>query len=305
MAAAHPTTAAVYPRLAQDYQLLVRLDELEAGGGCLLLQLLLLHAILGTLLACCAYSTVKCKNDQLSCTCAWFKQRTLPTGWVPSAPASPLPVAPPTGAASQPEPAPPLPEDQLAQLPVHVHRTPTKKGRQMGGSTGFTPSSTPRKSLFPSPSGKGSGGAAAGREPAAPPGCVPVLVEQAAGGVHAAQQLQLGSAQPPRPAGWAASAKVGAAAAATAAADAANGGGIKAARPAAPAAPGELGQEIVPAAAPLDSEGSEGEEDDPLCSVCLEPFADGAKVRTRCGRRRVVQLVCGSRLQARLQVRAL
>lgn len=199
----------------------------------------------------------------------------------------------PTGAASQPEPPPPLPEDQLAQLPVHVHRTPTKKGRQMGGSTGFTPSSTPRKSLFPSPSGKGSGGVAAGREPAAPPGCVPVLVEQAAGGVHAAQQLQLGSAQPPRPAGWAASAKVGAAAAATAAADAANGGGIKAARPAAPAAPGELGQEIVPAAAPLDSEGSEGEEDEPLCSVCLEPFADGAKVRMGCGRRRLVHLLCG------------
>ena len=189
-------------------------------------------------------------------------------------------LPPPAGAASQPEPPPPLPEDQLAQLPVHVHRTPTKKGRKLGGSTGFTPSSTPRKGLFSS--SKGTGGSAAGREPAAPPGCVPVLVEQAAGGlpgVHAAQQLQLGSAQPPRTSAWGASGKVSAAAAATAAADSAGSGGIKAARPTGPAAAGELGQEIVPAPAPLESEGSEAEEDEPLCSVCLEPFADGAKVR--------------------------
>ncbi|PRW45336.1 E3 ubiquitin- ligase SDIR1 isoform X1 [Chlorella sorokiniana] len=180
------------------------------------------------------------------------------------------------GASSQPEPPPPLPEDQLAQLPVHVHRTPTKKGRKPGG-TGFTPSSTPRKGLFTS--SKGTSGTAGAREPAAPPGCVPVLVEQAAGGVHAAQQLQLGSAPLSRASAWAGSAKVGAAAAATAAADSAGSGGIKAARPAGAAAASERGQEIVPSAVPVEHEGSEVEdEEEPLCSVCLEPFADGAKI---------------------------
>lgn len=161
---------------------------------------------------------------------------------------------------------------------MHVHRTPTKKGRTPGG-TGFTPSSTPRRGLF---GGKSGSGAAAGREAAAQPACVPVLVEQAAGGpprAHGAQQLQLGSAPPALPSGWTASGKSSAAAAATAAADSANSGGIKAARPAAPAAGGEAGQEIMPAAGHPDSEGSEAEEDEPLCSVCLEPFADGAKVR--------------------------
>lgn len=165
------------------------------------------------------------------------------------------------------EPPPPLPEDQLALLPVHTHRTPTKKGRAGKASAAFgaaaaagaSPAGTPGKAAVL------SGGAAAPRTPAP---AVPVLVETA----HSFSPLPAPPTPHPLPAAWAGSPKVLAAAACSSA------DGIKAARPAAPCAPCAPGLEIS-AAPPGESEGSDCEDDEPVCSVCLEHFADGAKVR--------------------------
>ncbi|PSC72561.1 zinc C3HC4 type (RING finger) [Micractinium conductrix] len=168
-------------------------------------------------------------------------------------------------ATRQDAPPPPLPESQLAQLPVHVHRTPTKKGGQARSAAALLDLAA----AGGQEKKRGATGAAAAAalqlSPTAGTPRVPVLVEGRPQGAAAA----------PPPAGCGGGG---------------GGGEIRAAYPrvvaapvpAAAAAPARQGlAEIVPAApAPRAAATfeSEGEEEAPLCSVCLEEFEDGAQI---------------------------
>ena len=180
-------------------------------------------------------------------------------------PTASLCPAPPPAATRQDAPPPPLPESQLAQLPVHVHRTPTKKGGQARSAAALLDLAA----AGGQEKKRGATGAAAAAalqlSPTAGTPRVPVLVEGRPQGAAAA----------PPPAGCGGGG---------------GGGEIRAAYPrvvaapvpAAAAAPARQGlAEIVPAApAPRAAATfeSEGEEEAPLCSVCLEEFEDGAQV---------------------------
>lgn len=150
---------------------------------------------------------------------------------------------------------PPLPEAQLALLPVHVHRSPVKKAKGRPGPQPEAAPATPQKKRVD-----------AGRpaqqpaQQAQPVLHVPVLVEAHA---PALPMLRVGSGS---------SLPKAAPAAGVAGGGLCCGGGeIRAAYPCAAAA-----SEIAPAGAAAVEGGAE--EEQPLCSICLEPFEDGVRV---------------------------
>jgi hypothetical protein len=165
-------------------------------------------------------------------------------------------IEPHAGAQQQrQEAAEAAPESQLALLPVHVHRSPCKRGaqpaaaafskRREGGSAGYSNSSA-SSSTASLDSVSAAGQAKWQLDPQ--PRCVPVLTEAQ----QQPQKVQPGRPQPPVPLPFPAppSQRAGAGAAA----------------PAGPAG--------------SSSCSSSGEEEEgPVCSVCLDSFEDGAKVR--------------------------
>jgi hypothetical protein len=154
----------------------------------------------------------------------------------------------------QQEPAEAAPESQLALLPVHVHRSPCKRvaqpaaaafsKRREGGASGCRHSNSSASSSTASLDSVGAAGQAhwqLGQRPR----CVPVLSEAQ----QQPQKEQPGLPQPPLPLPF-------------------------------PAAPGQRAAAGAAAPAGARSCSSSGaEEEEPVCSVCLDSFEDGAKVR--------------------------
>lgn len=203
----------------------------------------------------------------------------------------------------------PLPESQLAELPVHVHRTPTKKSKKhgggpFGGGNTFSPRAACDGKAQATPPAAGPEITAA----AAPLYSQPAAAAQAPR-VPVVQELPhrhwlLPAAQPEAPAYLAASAggsshshgSSGSLAARAAPSSSSSSSSLAPAAsrvgstqqlwqaeahgPPAPAAAAAGAWSVAAAAAPAAGDSGESEDDDEvLCSVCLEPFAEGAKVR--------------------------
>jgi hypothetical protein len=207
----------------------------------------------------------------------------------------------------------PLPESQLAELPVHVHRTPTKKSKKhgggpFGGSNTFSPRAACDGKAQAAPPAAGPEITAA----AAPLYSQPAAAAQAPR-VPVVQELPhrhwlLPAAQPEAPAYLAASAggssqshgSSGSLAARAAPSSSSSSSSLAPAAsrvgstqqlwqaeapqaswlPPAPAAAAAGAWSVAAAAVPAAGDSGESEDDDEvLCSVCLEPFAEGAKVR--------------------------
>ncbi len=146
---------------------------------------------------------------------------------------------------------PPLPEAQLALLPVHVHRSPVKKAKGRPGPQPEAAPATPQKKR-----------ADAGRpaQQAQRVLHVPVLVEAHAPALPMLRVISGSSLPKAAPAAGVAGGGL-----------CCGGGEIRAAYPCAAAA-----SEIAPAGAAVVEGGAE--EEQPLCSICLEPFEDGVRV---------------------------